>query len=134
MIKIYGFKNQTKLRNGAEALAKHLGIPCDVTLRKLTHVSTESYGFAAEILGMQTICIMADCPDELVHEIIAHEFVHVHQMTRGDLVFDYNNMLFHWKGKTYDKATLDTIEYNDRPWEAEAKKLEKELAQNFFMS
>ena len=134
MIKISGFKNQTKLRKSTEALAKYLGIDCDVTVRKLTHEATEAYGFAAEILGMPTVCIMADCPEEIQSKVIAHEMIHIHQMVRGDLVFDYNNMLFHWKGKTFDKTQLDEMEYNDRPWEAEAKQLEKELAENFFMS
>lgn len=135
MINISGFKNnQTKLRKSTEALAKHLGVNCGITLRKIDHVTKNTYGFAAEILGSQHICIMKDCPDSMLPTIIAHEMVHVHQMFRGDLIFDYDNMIFTWKGKKYFKEDLDLMEYYDRPWEAEAKKLEKKLAQDFFMS
>ena len=134
MIMTTGFKNPKKLSKSVEAIAKQLGLECDISLIKTKHKATESYGFTAKILGKPTICIMADCPNEITHEVIAHEMVHVHQMQRGDLVFDYDNMLFHWKGQIYDAEKLESIEYNERPWEAEAKKLEKELAQNFFMS
>jgi hypothetical protein len=55
-------------------------------------------------------------------------------MLRGDLVFDYDNNIFYWLGDKYTVDRLKDMSYYDRPWEAEAKKLEKNLAKHFFMS
>ena len=116
------------------AIAKELGIQNDVTIRFMDYDSPDKYGFAANIMGSHYICIFNDCPDEKVAEVISHEMVHVWQNDRGDLVHDYDNKTFYWRGDKYDVDRLKSMAYYDRPWEAEAKKLEKNLAKHFSVS
>ena len=134
-VKVTGNRpNKTKIKKCTLAVAKSLGIDVDVNLRFMDQQSPDKYGFAAKIMGSHYVCIFNDCPDEALGKVISHELIHVWQTLRGDLSFDYDNMIFTWKGEQYNQAKLDTMEYYDRPWEAEAKKLEKNLAENFFMS
>lgn len=134
-IKVTGKRsNKNKIKKATLAVANSLGIDVDVNLRFMEHESPDKYGFAAEIMGAQYICIFKDCPDSELGKVISHEMIHVWQNVRGDLKFDYDNMIFYWKGKKYTQNDLDQMKYYDRPWEAEAKKLEKDLAQDFFMS
>tara|TARA_R110000772_G_scaffold55472_15_gene126602 strand:+ start:1088 stop:1495 length:408 start_codon:yes stop_codon:yes gene_type:complete len=135
MIKIIGkTTNKRSIERSAKLLAGHLKIDEDVNIMFMEHESTDKYGFAAEILGTKYICLFKGCPDEELNRVISHEMIHVHQMVRGDLVFDHDNMIFTWKGDKYNRKRLDTMSYYDRPWEDEAKKLEKKLASDFFMS
>ena len=127
-------KNKTQIKRKADRVVKYLGIDMPVTIRFMDYDSPDKYGFAAEIMGSHYVCIFNDCPDTELGKVISHELVHVWQNVRGDLSFDYNNMIFTWKGEKYDQARLDSMEYYDRPWEEEAKKLENKLAQDFFMS
>lgn len=133
MIKISGFsKQQTKLRRASEKLADHLGIKVDVTLRKLKETRDDKYGFAYHFMGQHGVCVFGDCPDDKLPLVIAHEFVHVHQVFRGDMTFNHETGTFWWKGEEYDTTRLESMEYYDRPWEAEARALEVELAKTFF--
>ena len=127
-------KNKTQIKRKADRVVKYLGIDMPVTIRFMDYDSPDKYGFAAKIMGSHYVCIFNDCPDTELGKVISHELVHVWQDVRGDLSFDYDNMIFTWKGKTYDQDLLDKMEYHDRPWEEEAKKLENKLAQDFFMS
>lgn len=135
MIRISGKrKSKHKIEKASRAIANELGINNDVTIRFMDYDSPDKYGFAANIMGSHYVCIFNDCPEDKVSEVISHEMVHVWQNDRGDLVHDYDNMIFYWNGEKYTQEDLDQMEYYDRPWEAEAKKLEKDLAQYFFMS
>jgi hypothetical protein len=66
-----------------------------------------------------TIIINKDLDPSQVHDVIAHEKVHIHQMKRGDLDYDDNNV--YWKGKKYSRADMAEGAKN-LPWEAEAYK------------
>lgn len=135
MVRISGVsKSKRKIEKASRAIARELGIKSQVNLRFLDVDNPDTYGFASNISGSHYVCIFKDCPDDKLAEVIAHEMVHVAQNDRGDLVFDYDNMIFYWKGEKYTQEDLDQMEYYDRPWEAEAKKLEKDLAKDFFMS
>lgn len=135
MINISGFsKQQTKLRKASERLAEHLGIDVNVNVRKLKETREDKYGFAYYFMGQHGIIIFGDCPDEKLPIVIAHEFVHVHQVLRGDMKFDHESQIFWWKGDEYTPERLANIKYYDRPWEAEALALEKKLAYSFFMA
>lgn len=48
--------------------------------------------------------------------IICHEFIHLMQMLRGDLVVDVQTPKFVWKGEDYEPS----YPYKRRPWEKEA--------------
>jgi len=57
-------------------------------------------------------------PDSpLGREAIAHEKVHMDQMSRGDLNYDDNNV--YWKGKSYPRSQMQEGA-KSLPWEAEA--------------
>lgn len=132
MIKVTGNKaNKRKIERQALKVAQSLGINEEVTIYFMDHTSPDKLGFAATIMGSQYICIFKDCPEEKLPEVIAHEMIHVWQTLRGDLNFDYNNSTFYWKGDVYDDARLSGISYYDRPWEAEAKQKESQLATLF---
>lgn len=132
MINITGNRsNKTTIKRKALKVAKHLGIDQPVTLRFMDYDSPDKWGFAAEIMDRHYVCIFNDCPDDKLAQVISHELIHVWQTLRGDLKFDYNNMTFYWKGDIYDEARLASIDYYSRPWEAEAKAKEVELAQLF---
>lgn len=126
--------NKTKIKRSAAKVAKDLGISKDVNIRFMDYDSPDKYGFAANIFGSHYVCIFNDCPDDKLAEVISHEMIHVWQSDRGDLIHDYNNQTFYWRGDKYNVDRLETMAYYDRPWEAEAKKLEKNLAKHFSMS
>lgn len=135
MIRISGKrKSKRKIEKASRAIANELGIKNDVTIRFMDYDSPDKYGFAANIMGSHYVCIFNDCPEDKVSEVISHEMVHVWQNDRGDLVHDYDNQIFYWRGDKYDVDRLNDMAYYDRPWEAEAKKLEKNLAKHFSMS
>ena len=50
-------------------------------------------------------------------DIINHELVHIDQMKRGDLDYDYKNV--YWKGKVYPRSKMSEGAKN-LPWEKEA--------------
>ena len=54
---------------------------------------------------------------------LAHEFVHLKQFLRKEL-WDYDDNTTQWKTKRYK---LNTITYDDAPWEKEAYRLESKL-------
>ena len=135
MIKVSGTKRlKRKIERSSLTIANELGIKESVTIRFMDHESPDIYGFAANISGSHYICVFNHCPDDKIAEVISHEMIHVWQSDRGDLVHDYENETFYWQGDKYDVDRLKSMAYYDRPWEAEAKKLEKNLAKHFFMS
>jgi hypothetical protein len=128
-INVSGFSHQQrKVRSAAERVAKHLGLTVDINVRKLKETRSDKYAFAYYFMGNHGVCVFEDCPDDMLPLVISHELVHVHQVSRGDMVFDHESQTFYWKGEKYDLEKLNTISYYDRPWEAEAKGLEKDLA------
>ena len=66
-----------------------------------------------------TIIINKDLDPSQVHDVVAHEKIHLYQMKRGDL--DYDDDFVYWKGKKYSRADMEEGAKN-LPWEAEAYK------------
>ena len=62
---------------------------------------------------------------------LAHEMVHVHQFSLGNLVHHANNH-YSWKGKNYYNIT--NIDYQARLWEKEALNLERDLFERYLKS
>jgi len=60
----------------------------------------------------------------LAKEAIAHEMVHMDQMSRGDL--NYNDDKVFWKGKQYDRDDMNEGSKN-LPWEKEAYNKTKDM-------
>ena len=60
--------------------------------------------------------------------VICHELTHLKQLIEGRFEYIDENIR-KWKGKVYDKRELD---YNKRPWENEAEKLEEQYAIDCF--
>lgn len=56
-------------------------------------------------------------------DVLSHEMVHITQYLDGNLV--YENDLLTWMGQDYN---LETIEYDERPWEREAYSLQTDLS------
>lgn len=133
-IEVSGFgTNKRKLEKSLEKLSDHFGLDFRLVVRKLKVTSENKYGFAYYMLGHHGVCIFNDCPNEMLPIVISHEMIHVHQTHRGDLVHDFEQGIFWWKGQMFDEAKLNTMKYYDRPWEKEAKENEKKLAENFFI-
>jgi hypothetical protein len=57
--------------------------------------------------------------------VISHEIIHMEQYLSGDLVYDNNNVI--WLGQ---EISLESGEYEDRPWERDAFERESDLANN----
>mgnify|MGYP003638833030 FL=1 len=66
-----------------------------------------------------TIILNKDLDPSQCQDVIDREMVHIHQMKRGDLDYDDNNV--YWKGKKYSRADMAEGAKN-LPWEAEAYK------------
>lgn len=69
----------------------------------------------------------------LVIETIAHEMVHVKQFVKGDMKHrdwpcNKTSLVVLWKNEHID---LDKVPYHELPWEIEAAKLEKVLADEY---
>jgi hypothetical protein len=54
-----------------------------------------------------------------IHDVVAHEKIHVEQIKRGDL--DYDDECVYWKGKCWPRKDMKEGDKN-LPWEAEAYK------------
>ena len=135
MIKVIGkTKNPNLIKRSSAKIAKDLGIKDEVTIRFMESVGHNVYGCYGNVMGGHIVCVFKNCPDVMLPEVISHEMVHAAQTDRGDLSHDYDNNIFHWCGDKYTTDILKSIPYYDRPWEAEAKKLQKNLAKHFYMS
>jgi hypothetical protein len=64
-----------------------------------------------------TIIINDKVKPEKVHEVVAHEKVHIDQMKRGDLDYDDKNV--YWKDKVIPRSSIKEGD-SALPWEAEA--------------
>ena len=85
----------------------------------LNHVSTpdikiDSLIVKGPLADTYTIYIRSD--NKKPERIICHEFIHLMQEMRGDLVIDEKTPLFTWKGEVYEPS----FPYRWRPWEKEA--------------
>ena len=69
-----------------------------------------------------TIIINQDVSPSKMHEVIAHERVHIDQMKRGDLDYDDKNV--YWKGKIIPRSSIKEGA-SHLPWEAEAYRKSK---------
>ncbi len=102
----------------------------DIQLVKNMNQKTKAYGFCS-ITGSLTqprefqIDLDASTEHERHHILtwLAHEFVHLKQFLRKEL-WDYDDNTTQWKTKRYK---LNTITYDDAPWEKEAYRLESKL-------
>ena len=72
------------------------------------------------------VVIMMNHNEYSLLSTLAHEMIHIKQMTSGDLMIDHEQNKRYWKGvdHTYTK-------YEDQPWEIEAFKNESRLTKNF---
>ena len=66
-------------------------------------------------------------------ETLAHEMVHVRQKAKNQLQYKYHqtygSIMARWKDNP--PVPLSNINYLDRPWEIEARKLQKELYKEY---
>jgi len=102
----------------------------DIQLVKDMKIKTEAYGFCS-VMGTMAkprefqIELDSSMEHERGHLLtwLAHEFVHLKQFLRKEL-YDYDDNTTQWKTKRYK---LNTITYDEAPWEKEAYKLEGKL-------
>ena len=59
--------------------------------------------------------------------VACHEFAHLMQMVRGDLLFSPEKRIFTWKGRTYPAS----MAYDTRPWEVEAFRMEDKYRKEY---
>lgn len=129
MVTVVGFGRQkAQVARVAKRIHAQLGIEVEVMLRKSRLTRPHLYGFAYYYAGKHGVLIFKDCPEAMLAEVVAHELVHVWQTVRGDLKFDEVSQTFWWQGDEWAPARLASVDYYARPWEAEAKRLQKELA------
>lgn len=93
--------------------------------KQLTFV--HGYALAKDEENSYEIVIFLNHSEKEIIQTLAHEMVHIHQYHRHDLVF--KNKRVYWKGIDH----TDT-RYKKRPWEVEAFKKEKALADKFWKS
>lgn len=82
------------------------------------HVDMED-GVLGKANNNGTIIINKDVSPAKMHEVIAHERVHIDQMRRGDLDYDDKNV--YWKGNIIPRSSIKEGD-SALPWEAEAYK------------
>lgn len=129
MVKVVGFGRQkARVARVAKRIHMQLGIEVEVMLRKSRLTRPHLYGFAYYYAGKHGVMIFKDCPLDMLDEVVAHELVHVWQTVRGDLQFDEVSQTFWWQGDMWAPDRLASVDYYARPWEAEAKYLQKKLA------
>ena len=85
------------------------------------HVDMED-GVLGKANNNGTIIINKDVSPAKMHEVIAHERVHINQMKRGDLDYDDKNV--YWKGKIIPRSSIREGA-SHLPWEAEAYRKSK---------
>jgi len=75
-----------------------------------------------------TVMVNRQQGDYMKLRALCHEFVHLHQFVRGDLVYRRIGETVHtyWQGVDHTETA-----YDDCPWEIEAHEQEKELARAF---
>ena len=94
------------------------GAPYSTDNTPIYHVDMED-GVLGKANNNGTIIINKDLDPSQVHDVIAHEKIHLEQMKRGDL--DYDDDFVYWKGKKYSRADMEEGAKN-LPWENEAYK------------
>ena len=97
---------------------KMKGSPYDCDNTPVYKVSMED-GVMGKANNNGSIVVNKDLDPSEVHDVIAHEKIHLDQMKRGDL--DYDNENVYWKGKKYSRASMEEGAKN-LPWEKEAYK------------
>jgi len=76
-------------------------------------------------VGEKFYIFIDDMDREEAITVISHEIIHMQQYLSGDLVYDGVNII--WLGQ---EISLDSKEYEDRPWERDAFRRENELSDN----
>tara|TARA_R100000935_G_scaffold15845_1_gene31685 strand:- start:834 stop:1142 length:309 start_codon:yes stop_codon:yes gene_type:complete len=97
---------------------KMKGSPYDCDNTPVYKVSMED-GVMGKANNNGSIVVNKDLDPSEVHDVIAHEKIHLDQMKRGDLDYDDENV--YWKGKKYSRASMEEGAKN-LPWEKEAYK------------
>ena len=100
---------------------KMKGSPYDCDNTPVYKVSMED-GVMGKANNNGSIVVNKDLDPSEVHDVIAHEKIHLDQMKRGDLDYDDENV--YWKGKKYSRASMKEGAKNI-PWEKEANKNKK---------
>lgn len=107
-----------------------------VTIRFVTYKTIQGHGAclgdqasAAPFPRVFDIWLDRALPSDLMIECLAHEFVHVRQVFRGDLIYSLQNGMWRlgWMGVDHTNTP-----YRERPWEIEATAKERPMAQAFF--
>lgn len=132
------FRNNNKvddlIKEAIHFYTKELGINKEsITINLKTKFSegpTYIYGWIekynkVEMLGTYDLIIHLNYNIFTILSTVAHEIIHVEQWEKGDLVEIDNKTI--WKGE--DHTFTD---YDNRPWEVDAFKREKDLANKFF--
>jgi len=135
-VRIYGFKDDPKLKTlmrGATFFALQELMPkkrkLNLIIKRvpnllekehafgLCYSTYDEYTFYIDLYGGQDLSNLI--------KTLFHEITHVKQFSKRELVYDqpYDS----WKGKKYKS---NECEYN-RPWEKEARKMEKKLFEKF---
>ena len=97
---------------------KMKGSPYDCDNTPVYKVSMED-GVMGKANNNGSIVVNKNLDPSEVHDVIAHEKIHLDQMKRGDLDYDDENV--YWKGKKYSRASMKEGAKN-LPWEKEAYK------------
>lgn len=112
-------------------------IDVDLNLKRNLYKKEGAYGYCsiyAEASKPREFEIELDTSTENTVENLltwlAHEFVHIKQFVRGELV-DYEDGSVKWKSKVYRDGK---VSYEDSPWEKEAYRLEDKLYLEFWNS
>lgn len=79
-----------------------------------------------------TITLQRDMPWTWTLTTLAHEMLHVEQQAKGRLRYKWGvvGWLWSWDGSPW--VSKDTIAYENRPWEIDARNREDALCQPFF--
>jgi hypothetical protein len=75
------------------------------------------------IVGMRHPMIMLLSTQETIIsqiEVLGHEMIHIDQLVKGRVEIFKDGEFVRWMNKIYSAAMLETIPYEDWPWEQEA--------------
>ena len=102
-------------------MAFKLTSPFPIDNTPIYHVDMED-GVLGKANNNGTIIINDKVSPAKLHEVVAHEKIHIDQMKRGDLDYDDKNV--YWKGKVIPRSSIKEGA-SHLPWEAEAYRKSK---------
>jgi hypothetical protein len=118
------------VRFAQDELFRRFKKPFYISIRPIRKLS-QKHGIYGDCMDEDdrdfTIRVDVSIPLEDMISTMLHEMVHVHQYLGRRLIHKHNNMvvynkvLYHWD-----------MEYDTRPWEIEAHRVEQQLAEKYF--